>query len=73
MLSFGTILSNQKKNPRVVRRNLEEPLDVKTFFKMSIGFKCRGSKVELRFCSFLGFIHFSTPGTNKEKGIKLFM
>ena len=36
------------------RRNLEEILEVKTFLKMSIGFKCRGLKVELRFCTFLG-------------------
>ena len=26
---------------------------------MSIGFKCQGPKVELRFCSVLGCIHFS--------------
>ena len=40
---------------------------VKTFLKMSIGFKCRGPKVVLRFCSFLGCVHFGTAGTNKEK------
>ena len=50
-----------------VRRNLEEILEVKTFLKMSIGFQCRGPKVELRFCTFLGCIHFSTTGTDKEK------
>ena len=33
---------------------------------MFIGFKCRGPKVELRFCSFLGYVHFSTAGTDKE-------
>ena len=52
MLSFGTILSNQKKIHKVVRRNLEETLKVKTFFEMSIGIKCQGPKKELRFCSF---------------------
>ena len=50
-------------------RLLEEIL--KKFFrkkilKMSIGFKCRGPKVEPRFCSFLGCVHFSTTGTDKE-------
>ena len=34
---------------------------------MFIGFKCRGPKVELRFGSFLGGVHFSTAGTDKEK------
>ena len=34
---------------------------------MSIGFECRGPKVELRFCSFLGCIHFSTSGTENGK------
>ena len=53
-----------------VRRNLEDVFEVKTFLKMSIGFKCIGPKVELRFCS---FFHFSTTGTDKEKQIKLFM
>ena len=38
---------------------------------MPIGFKCRGPEVELRFCSFLGCVHFSTAGTDEE--IKLFM
>ena len=42
-----------------VRRNLEEILEVKTFLKMSIALKCRDF-VELRFCSFLGCVHFST-------------
>ena len=28
--------------------------------KMFIGFQCRGPKVEVRVCSFLGFVHFST-------------
>ena len=50
-----------------VRKNLEEILEVKTFLKMSIGFKCRGPKVELRFCSFLGCVHFSTIRTDTEK------
>ena len=40
---------------------------------MSIGFKCRGPKVELRFCSFLGCVHFSTTGTDKDEKIKRFM
>ena len=40
---------------------------------MSTGFKCRGPKVELRFWSFLGCVHFSTPGTHEEKYVKLFM
>ena len=41
-----------------VRRNLKEIFEAKTFLKMSIGFKCRGSEAELRFCSFLGCVHF---------------
>ena len=28
-----------------IRENLEEILEVKTFFKMFIGFKCRGPKL----------------------------
>ena len=55
-----------------LKRNLEETLDVKAFIKMSIGFKCQGPKVELRFCSFLGCAHFSTPGKDKEKTKLLF-
>ena len=48
MLSFGNILRELKnKIHTAVRRNLEEILEVKIFFKMSIGFKCRGPKVEL--------------------------
>ena len=43
------------------------------FLKMSIGFKCRGPKVELRFCLVLGSVHFSTTGTDKEKQIQPFM
>ena len=72
MLSFGNILSPDIKGLRnkihtAVRRNFEEILEVKTFLKMSIGFKCRGPKVELRFSSFLGCVHFSTTGMDKEK------
>ena len=52
---------------RNIRRNLEKILEVKTFLKMSIGFKCRGLKVELRFCSFQRCVHFSTTLTDKEK------
>ena len=47
-----------------VRRNLEEILEVKTFLKMSIRFKFRGAKVELRFCS---LFRMRTIGTDKEK------
>ena len=50
-----------------VSRNLEEILKVETFLKMSVGLKCQGPKVRLRFCSFLGCFHFSTIGTDKEK------
>ena len=50
-----------------VRRNLEEILEVKTVLKMSIGFKCIGPEVELRFFSFLGYVHISTTGTDKGK------
>ena len=50
-----------------VIRNLEEILEVKTFLKMSIAFKCRGPEVELPFCSFLGCVHFSTTCMDKEK------
>ena len=62
-------ISMGKKNKihTAVGRNLEEVLEVKTFLKMSIGFKCRGPNLELRFCSFLECVHFSTAGTNKEK------
>ena len=68
MLSFGNILRELKnKIHTAVRRKLEEMLEVTTFFKMSIGFKCRGPKAELRFCSFLECVHFSTAGTDKEK------
>ena len=42
-------------------------LEVKTFLKMSIGFKSRGPEVEQLFCSFLGCVHFSNTGTDKEK------
>ena len=64
MLSFVGL---KNKIHTAVKRNLEEILEVKTFLKMSIGFKCRDSKVELRFCSFLGCVHFSSTGTDKEK------
>ena len=57
----------ENKIHTTVRRNLEEILEVKTFPKMSIGCKCRGPKVELRFCSFVGCVHFSTTGKDKEK------
>ena len=50
-----------------VKRNLEDILEVKTFLKMFIGFKCRVPKVELRFCSFLGYVHFSTTGTDNVR------
>ena len=50
-----------------VRRNLVEILEVKTSLKKSIRFKCRGPEAELRICSFLGSVHFSTTGTDKEK------
>ena len=50
-----------------VRRNLEEILEVKTFLKMSVGFKCRSPEVELQFCPFLECVHFGTAGTDKEK------
>ena len=73
MLSFGNILYEQKiKSIQLLERNLEEILEVKTFPKMFKGFKCRGPEVELRVCSFLGCVHFSTTGTDKEKYIKLF-
>ena len=51
MLSFGKGLKS--KIHRAIGRNIEEILEVKAFLKMSIGFKCRGSMVGLRFCSFL--------------------
>ena len=44
-----------------VRRNLEKIIEVKTFLKMSIGFKCQGPKVEPRFCSFLGVFILVQP------------
>ena len=58
----------KNKIPTAVRRNVEEILEVQTFLKMSIGFKCRGPKVKLRFCLFLGCVHFSTAGTGVKKG-----
>ena len=69
MLCFGNILYQGIKNKThtAVRRNLEEILEVNTFLNMSIGFKCRGPEVELRFCSFLECVHFSTTGINTEK------
>ena len=52
--SFGNILRDYRiKSIQLLEEILEEILEVKTFLKMSIGVKCRGSKVELRFCSFL--------------------
>ena len=51
MLSFGN-KGLENTIHTAVRRKLEEILDVKTFLKKSTGFKCRGLKVELRFCSF---------------------
>ena len=47
--------------------HVDEILEVKTFLKMSLGFKCRGPKIELRFCSFLGCAHFSIAGMDEEK------
>ena len=69
MLSFVNILIKglQNKIHTAVRRNIKEMLEVETFLKMSIRSKCRGPKIELRFCSFLGCVHFSTSGTDKEK------
>ena len=67
MLSFWQYIKGlNNKIHTDVRRNLGEILEAKTFYKMSIGFKCRGPKVELRFCSFLGCVHFSTTGMDKE-------
>ena len=68
MLNFWQYIKGLKNKTHTdVRRNLEEILEVKTFLKMSIGFKCRGPKVEVGFCSFSGCVHFSTTGTDKEK------
>ena len=64
---MAVIKELKNKIHTVVRRNLEEILEVKTFPQMSVGFKCRGLEVELRFCSFLGCIHFSAAGTDKAK------
>ena len=67
MLSCGNILRDQEiKIHTAVRGNLEEILEVKTFLKMSIGLNCRSPKVELRFCSYLECVHFSTAGTDKK-------
>ena len=68
-----TLKDQEIKSVTAVRTNLEEILEVKRFLKMSIGFKCLGPKVELRFCSFLGCVHFSTAGTDKEKQRKLYV
>ena len=40
MPSLGNIKGVTNKIDTAVRRNLEEILEVKTFLKMSIGFKC---------------------------------
>ena len=47
-----------------VKKNLEEILEVKTFLKKFIRLKCQVPKAELRFCSFLGCVHFSIAGTD---------
>ena len=68
MFRFWQYIKRSKnKIHTAVRRNLEEILEVKTFLKMSIEIKCRGSKEELRLCSFLGCVYFSTTGMDKEK------
>ena len=69
MLSFGNVLRESKvKSIQLLEKSLEEILEVKTFLKKSIGFtECRSPEIELRFCSFLGCIYFSTTGTDKEK------
>ena len=68
MLSFGNILIKRLKNKihTAVRRNLEIILQIKTSLKMSISFKFRGPKVELRFCSCLGCDDYGTAGTDNE-------
>ena len=38
-----------------------------------MAFKFRVPKAQLRFCAVLGYVHFSTPGTSKEKRMKLFL
>ena len=50
-----------------VRRNLEEIIEVRTFLKMSKGFKSWGPRVEPQFCLFLECVDFSTTGTNTEQ------
>ena len=68
MLGLGNILRGLKNKIHAdVRRNLEEILEIKTLIKMSTGSKCLGPKLEVRFCSFLRCVHFSTTGTDKEK------
>ena len=49
------------------RRNLEEILEVKTFLKMSIGFKYQRSYSRATNLLILGCVHLSTNSTNKEK------
>ena len=53
ILSYGNILKIKNIIRTAVKINHEEILEVKTFLKMSTGFKCRGHKVEPRFYSFL--------------------
>ena len=65
MLHRSIFKGLKNKIHTAVRRNLEEILEVKTFLKMSIGRKCRGSKTDLQFFSFLGCFHFSTIGMDK--------
>ena len=68
MLSFGDILRDYKiKSIKLCEETLKKFLRLKTFLKMFIGFKCRDPEVELRFCSFLELVHFSTASMDKEK------
>ena len=68
MLSFDNILRDQKiKSIQLLEETFEEILEVKTFLRISIGFKCRGPEADVRFCSFLGCVHFSTTSTDKEE------
>ena len=59
MLSFGNISGDWKiKSIQSSEEILKKTLDVKTFFKISIGLKCRDPKAGLQFCSVL-CVHYA--------------
>ena len=65
MLSFWQYIKRLKnKIDTAVRRSIEEILEVKTFLKMSIGFKCRGPGARVTILTIFRIRLFSTTGTD---------